>query len=127
MKKAAVAIAVIVVLAVAGVSYAHMWGWGGGPAYGPGYMMRGYFSAEDQKLLDETVDLRKDLHTKRFELREALRKGEYEKAETIEKEIAKLEDKLYDKVGTRTGRRYGRGFGRGPAGGTWFCPGPYGW
>lgn len=120
MKKAVITLAVIAILSIAVLSYAHMWGGGYSVGYmmSPGYMMKGIYSPTNQKFLDETADLRKNLHTKRFELEEALRKGEYERAEGIEKEIIELEDKLYEKGG----KRYSR-FG----GGRWSCPRPCGW
>jgi hypothetical protein len=151
MKKAAIALAVIAALAVGGAAYAHQWGggpgWFGGGAggygqgcgpqgYGPGPrrfgpMMRGAFGPEDQKLLDETADLRREAHAKRFELREALRKGEYEKAEAIDKELDGIEGKLSEKLqplkGKRSGRDFARRGGYGPGYGQGYgCPGPCG-
>lgn len=122
MKKALAVLVAIGLLALGGAAFAHMWGDGeGGHMRGPGYM-RGM----DQKLLDETADLRKEIHAKRFELGEAARKGEQEKAEAIEKDLDKLEDKLYEKVGPRkAARMYGCGGpGSGPGGGG--CSGPCG-
>jgi hypothetical protein len=91
MKKLIAAIAVVSILAVGAIAYAHGNGaWGGGHMGGQGYgghmggqgygghmmgqaygghMMGGYGSGygTDQKFLDETTDLRKELHNKRFE------------------------------------------------------------
>ena len=134
MRKTMVVFATLAVLLAGAVAYA---GWGGGPG-GGGPMMRGGFSAEDQKLLDETADLRKDMHLKMFEFREAMRKGEYQKAEALEKEIEAISGKLEAKLGPdaeklgpgskRAGRGgYGRGYGRGYAGGGYgSCDGPCG-
>ncbi|RME65041.1 MAG: hypothetical protein D6778_06935, partial [Nitrospirae bacterium] len=92
MKRLVVLVAVLAVMATVGLAAAHGPWWGGGPramgAYwgmGPG-MMGGYGpgyctgpgscfgpQAYDQKFLDETRDLRKQLHEKRFEYFEALR------------------------------------------------------
>lgn len=127
MKKAVIALTVVALLSIGVAAYANMWGWGGG--WG-GPMMRGAYSAEEQKALDETYALRKDLHEKRFELMEAMRKGEYEKAEAIEKEITGQEEKLYEATGNIAGARSpnyakgrpGRGWGR--CGGDYGCPGP---
>lgn len=104
MKRALLIIAAVaLVLATAAVSSA-MWG------------MRGSYTQEEQKFLEETSELRKDLHAKKFEFREALRKGEYQKAENLEKEIeaaeAKLEEKA-GKAGVKTGRGH-KGHGMGP-------------
>lgn len=59
-----------------------------------GQMMRekGY----DQKFLDETAGLRKELHTKKFEYFEAIRNPKTEPAtiSKLEKEIRELKDKI---------------------------------
>jgi Spy/CpxP family protein refolding chaperone len=103
MRKALVAVLVIVMVSVAAVSYAHMRGGGGG--YGSGYGMSRGGNEVDQKKLDETYDLRKTFHDKKFEYREALRKGDEEKLEALEKEIEKLKEELYEKTGmTRGGK-----------------------
>jgi hypothetical protein len=104
MRKALVAVLVIVMVSVAAVSYAHMRGGYGGD-YGGGYgMMRGGEEV-DQKKLDETYDLRKTLHDKKFEYREARIKGDEDKLEALEKEIEKLKEEIYEKTGmTRGGK-----------------------
>jgi hypothetical protein len=140
MKKIFAVVAAVALLSIAAVASAHMMGWGGGPGYGgpgcggqgygPGYGMRmhgwgpGYaLSDEDRKLLDETADLRKELFSKRFDYREALRSGDDKKAEAIGKDMEGLQAKLREKLGPG----FGGGYGMGPArGGGWQCPGPYG-
>jgi hypothetical protein len=69
---------------------------GMGPGRGYGYGR----SEECQKYLDETSDLRKQLHTKRFEYSEALRnpKTKPESLVKLEKEIYELQDKIYKKA-----------------------------
>ncbi len=116
MKKAIIALIAIGILSVGAVSYAHMYG------SGPG---RGYQGAESGKFLDETADLRKELHEKTFEYREAYRAGDEKKAEALEKEITGLQEKLLDKAGDAGvfAGRGRRGFGPGGYG----CQGPYGW
>lgn len=139
MKKTVAVVAVVALLSIAAVASAHMWGWGGGPGYGghmrggygPGYggYMRGWgpgtLSEDDQKLFNETADIRRDLHEKKFDFREAWRAGDKEKAEAIEKEIDALQEKLSAKLGPEFGGKYSRGYGRGFGPGQ--CSGPYGW
>ena len=105
MRKVLVALLVIVMVSVAAVSYAQMRGGYGGPGGGGGYgMMRGGEEV-DEKTLDETYDLRKTLHDKKFEYREAMRKGDEDKLEALQKELHKLKDELYEKAGiTRGGK-----------------------
>ncbi|MDP2166738.1 MAG: hypothetical protein Q8J64_00210 [Thermodesulfovibrionales bacterium] len=127
MRKTAIALSVLALISIGAVSYAQMWGddqgWGGP-------MMRGQYSQQDQKLLDETADLRKEMHAKRFEFKEALRKGLYEKAEAVEKELEALREKLEAKGLKADGRPgMGRGEGRGKGCGSgrgMDCPGPCG-
>ncbi|MCK5505215.1 MAG: hypothetical protein KAJ10_08635 [Thermodesulfovibrionia bacterium] len=71
-----------------------------GSGMGRGMMGYGYNSEEFRKYLDETVDLRKKLHNKRFEYFEAFRNSET-KRETImklEKEILDLQWEIYEKA-----------------------------
>lgn len=100
---------------------------GYGPCYcgGPGYMT-GYGPGAcegpfgyDQKFLEETRDLRKQLHEKRFEYFEALRNPETSKEtiEKIEKEITELQQKIYEKA-PKTAFRGGAGVFGGPG---WCC------
>ncbi len=88
----------------------HMWG-------GPGMHMQGYgaWNKESRKFLDETVDLRKDMHAKMFDYREAWRRGDEEKAKALEKELDELGKKLDEKAGDMGLRRGypGRGYGPG--------------
>jgi hypothetical protein len=63
-------------------------------------MMWGYDAKTYQKHLDDTVNLRKDLHNKKFEYSEALRKPDT-KRETIlniQKEMQELQKKIYEKT-----------------------------
>lgn len=109
-----------------GPGYGPGQGYGCGPGYG-GHMRGwgpGALSEEDQKLFNETADLRRDLHEKKFDFREAWRAGDKEKAEAIEKEIEALQEKLSAKLGPEFGGKYGRGYGRGFGPGQ--CTGPYG-
>jgi hypothetical protein len=79
----------------------HMMGRGmmGGYGMGHGMMGSGYYGKQYQKFLDETVDLRREIHNKRFDYFEAVRNTDTER-ETIlkmDKEIRALQDKLYEK------------------------------
>jgi Spy/CpxP family protein refolding chaperone len=128
MKRLIVLLAVLAVVATVGLAAAHGpgWGpgargWGMGPGWmmgvGPGYMMGwgpgacfgpyGY----DQKFLEETRDLRKQLHDKRFEYFEALRdpKATPENIEKLEKEIFELQQKLFAKAPRDAYRGFGPG------------------
>jgi hypothetical protein len=152
LRKAIIAIGVIALLAAGTAAYAHFgggYGYGGGygghmgPGYGGGYghmgpgyghMGPGYGygwegdDEERQKFLEETADIRRELHEKKFDLREAYRTGDEAKAEAIEKEIDELRDKLAEKGGFKKGKKRGYGRGYGPrAGGYGYCGGPYGW
>lgn len=130
MKKVLAGVTVLTLLAIGAIAYAGPGFWGGGHMMGPGYggygmgygygghMMepgyRGHMQERaggyDQKFLDETAGLRKELHSKRFEYFEAVRNPET-KPETItklEKEIGGLQDKIHEKA-PRTAGRYGYG------------------
>ena len=141
MKKLLIAFMAVSVLALGTAAYAHMWGgpgwgggqhmWGGGPGYGagPGYgpgpgMMYGRGDKESRKFFEETADLRKELHNKMFEYREARWAGDEEKLEALEKEIGELRAKVYEKADasgiTKRSGRGGYGYGSGPGG----CGGP---
>lgn len=69
-------------------------------------------SEENQKFLDETSELRKELHNKRFEYMEMSRNSDtsVESISKLEKEIYGLEDKIREKAPrTATGKAgYGR-------------------
>jgi len=68
--------------------------------YGMGFGMWGYNAERYQKFLNETADLRKELHNKRFEYFEALRnsKTKTETVTELEKEIQELQGKIYEKA-----------------------------
>jgi hypothetical protein len=112
MKKVVVSLAVVAVLALSALAFAHGPGWwGGGHMMGPGMYATGWNCGGgpgacfgpygyDEKFLNETRDLRKQLHEKRFEYFEALRDPNT-KPETItelQKEIFELQQKLYEKA-----------------------------
>lgn len=129
MRKALIALLAIGILSTGAVAYAHMWG----PGTGPGW---GYQSDEGKKFLDETAELRGELHKKMFEYREAWRTGDEKKVTALDKEISGLQEKLYDKAreaGISTDRGFGGGFGpgmmwgygRGSGPGGYGCQGPY--
>ena len=65
-----------------------------------GFGRNGWTSEQNQKFLDDTVELRKEMHNKRFEYREALRnpKTTRQQLSKIEKEMIDLRDKIYDKA-----------------------------
>lgn len=95
------------------------WTGGRGPCgQGTGYMMGGYYkNVETQKLLNETVAQRRELHAKTFDYREAMRTGDFEKAGKLEKEIDALEETLEKTLGERPyGKEHARGYGRGTEG-----------
>ena len=109
MKKVIAGIALIAFIAVGALAYAHGPGRGGGQMMGPG--TRGY--APDQKFLEETADLRKDLHNKKFEYFEARRNPETsdETVKKLEKEMYELQTKIREKAPARAYGGYG-GHGR---------------
>jgi hypothetical protein len=80
------------------------YGTGTGMMHGMGMMgtgMVGYGNVETyRKFLNETVDLRKEIHNKRFEYFEALRnpKTKPETITKLEKEIQELQNKIYEKT-----------------------------
>jgi len=126
MKKMIIGVAVALIFAVGAFAYAHgpgndgrggghMMGQGyGGHMMGQGYgghmMGQGYGghmmaregagSEENQKFLDETSELRKELHNKRFEYMEMNRNPDtsVETSSKLEKEIFELEDKIREKA-----------------------------
>jgi hypothetical protein len=123
MKKTIVALTVIAVLGFAGMALAHgsgygygghMMGYGGGHmGYGSGYGGHmGYgpgYSDESKEFLEKTADLRKKMHSKRFEYSEALRAGDEKKAEKLAREL----DELGEKIHKDAPRSFKRGYGRG--------------
>jgi len=82
----------------------------GGPGYGRGMMGPRGFQG-DEEFLNETADLRKQLHDKRFEYFEKARDPKVD-----EETLAKLEDEidgLRDQIREKAPRRgYGRGWRR---------------
>jgi len=112
MKTFIAGLAVTSLLVLGAMAYAHgpgAGGWGGGNMMGQGYgghmmgsMMGwgGQGAGPDTKFLDETADLRKDLHEKRFEYFEASRNSgtDTETLAGIEKEIYGLQSKIRDKA-----------------------------
>ncbi|MEW6410333.1 MAG: hypothetical protein AB1488_09540 [Nitrospirota bacterium] len=74
-----------------GFGYGHM-------GYGSGYTTT--TSPEYQKFLDETATLRKELNSKRFELRELYRQRTPDTAKitALQKEIVDLEGKIQEKA-----------------------------
>ena len=146
MKKFIALLAALTLLSIGAMAFAHGGGYGGGYGGGPGYGCggpgygggcgggpghggyKGRFAdtEEGKKFLEETADLRKKIHDKKFDLKEAYRKGDEKKAAKIEGEIDKLREKLYEKAekaGINKKRGYGRGYGRGH-GGCGSCGGP---
>lgn len=163
MKKALIAIITLGLLSAGAVAFA---GWGGpgygpgacggpgyggaygpgscgGPGYGPGW---GGGPATDvnpekaRKFFEETADIRKALHEKMFDYREAYRAGDEKKAEALEKDITELREKLYEmakdagiSAGWESGPRsgygpgarggWGGGYGPGNCGGPGYGPG----
>jgi hypothetical protein len=131
MKTLLVGITIVSVLALGTLAFAHGFGgWGGGnmmgQGYGGGHMMGpgygghmggwaspGYGTGQtDQKFLDKTADLRKDLHDKRFEYFESRRDpGTTTKTlAKLEKEIYELQEKIYEDA-PRTPYRDRGGYG----------------
>ncbi|MGD2080525.1 MAG: hypothetical protein PVJ36_05295 [Nitrospirota bacterium] len=135
MKKVIIAIGIVALLAAGTTAFAHGWGSGQGAGYGghmwgggPGMMWGpGYSDEDSQKFLEETYDLRRQLHEKRFELREAYRLGDREKAEAAQQDLDKLYGELTEKGGFKRGP--GKGYGHGPRAGygPGYCNGPRGW
>jgi Spy/CpxP family protein refolding chaperone len=126
MKKVVIVLSCVAILAMAVTAFAHGPGWGRGYMMGPGFgnMWTGYGPGAcggpgaclreggyDQKFLDETVALRKELHQKKFEYMEAVRnpQADEKSLSNLEKEIGELQDKIHDKAPKGM---YGRGYGR---------------
>lgn len=119
MKRLLAVTAIVSILAVGAIAFAHGpgSGWGGGQMMGSGYgghMMGSGYGGQmtgrmgwggqgdgtDQKFLDETADLRKELHEKRFEYMEAGRDAGTTNDTTakLEKEIYGLQEKIREKA-----------------------------
>jgi hypothetical protein len=134
MKKVLAILTVVMVLSLGAIAFAQGSGYGGHMGYGyddhmgsgygghmmgPGYgdhmgyggHIMGRTGGYDQEFLDETADVRKELHQKKFEYMEAVRdpKTDEKTVATLEKEITELQDNLYAKA-----PRTARGFGYGP-------------
>ena len=111
MKKMIFVVTVALIFAAGGFAYSHGPGYngsGGGHMMGQGkgghMMARGGENVEDnQKFLDETRDLRRDLHNKRFEYMELTRNPDTssDALEKLEKEIFGLEDRIQEKAPRR--------------------------
>ena len=116
MKRLAVVLAVVSILAVGAMAFAHgTGGWGGnygghmGPGYGSHMMGQGFSgsmmgwggrnSGPDQEFLEETRELRREMHNKRFEYFEASRNPDTTRGDLVklEKEIGELQEKMYEK------------------------------
>ncbi len=128
MKKVLAVLTVVSLLAFGTFAFAHgTGGWGGGHMgyghggygmgygygghmMGPGYggHMYGQRGGYDQKFLDETADLRKELHNKKFEYFEAARNSETDNTTLtkLEKEIREIQEKISEKA-PRTAYRGG--------------------
>lgn len=123
MKKILAVITVVAVLSFGSLAFAMMGGSGGYGGYG-GHMMDGYggyggsggyggyggYGKADKEFLAKTVDIRRELNKKRFELEEAYRAGDEKKVSKLTREIEKLDEKLYEMAprGGSSGRGYGR-------------------
>lgn len=127
MKKILSGIAVLLIISAGALAFAHgPGGWGGhmkGPGYsghmaGSGYGgmfmgLSGRGNGTDQVFLNETADLRKELHNKKFEYFEARRdpKTTMETLSKLEKEIYEIQSMIREKA-PRTVNRGLIGFGR---------------
>ncbi|MEW6600257.1 MAG: hypothetical protein AB1499_04750 [Nitrospirota bacterium] len=114
MKKVLAGIAVLLIISAGALAFAHgpgrpgghMMGpgygtWMSGPGYGGMFMgMRARGGVSDQKFLDETVDLRKELHNKKFEYFEASRdpKTTLETLSNLRKEIYDIKSQIREKA-----------------------------
>jgi hypothetical protein len=115
MKRALITLTVVSILAFGAMAFAHGYGgWSGGHMMGPGYgghmmesgsrghmMDRGTRGFEtDQKFLNETTDLRKGLHEKRFQYFEARRNPDTttETLTELEKDIYELQENIHEKA-----------------------------
>jgi peptidoglycan hydrolase CwlO-like protein len=72
----------------------------GGYGMGPGMWGYGYQQKAFQKFLDETKDLRKELHNLKFEYFEAVRNpdSKAEDIDKLEKEMKELQKKIFEKM-----------------------------
>jgi hypothetical protein len=132
MKNLVLAAAVVSILAIGALAFAHgPGGWGGGnmtgPGYGGGHMMGPGYGGHmmspmggigsgygtDRKFLDETADLRRELHNKRFEYFEANRdpRTDAKTLAKLEKDISEMQEKIHEKA-PRTAYGGPGGYGR---------------
>jgi hypothetical protein len=100
MKKIFIGLIGLTFLLIAAAAFANPWGMMGGKS--------GQITAEQQKFFDETKEMRKAMHDKKFELMEAYRSGtpDEQKIDGLEKEIAGIREKIQDKakeLGVTTG------------------------
>ena len=123
MKKVFIGLTILALIAVGAIAYAQGPGcYGGkqvGPCYGYGYHMKGAGyggpmkgwkgAGYDQKFLDETVGLRKELNEKRFDYFEAKRNPNTDPGTVakLERELRELRDQLHAKAPQGKGRGYG--------------------
>lgn len=122
MKTFVIGLALISLLAVGAVVYAHNHGSGGGHRMGQGFdgmdMMGagcgsgqcGVENEESRKFLDETYSLRKEMHDKKFEYREALRNPDTTVATItkLERAIQSLKETIREKAPRDSQMRMGR-------------------
>ena len=104
MKKIIVGLIVVSFIAIGVLAYAHGPGlWGGKHMIGQGdggRMMELNVYGYDQKFLDETKELRKELHDKKFEYFEAARNPgtSVQVIAEIGKEVRELKQKIHEKA-----------------------------
>lgn len=122
MQRFVAGLALMALLAVGAVVYAHGPGSRGGRMMGQGFDGGGMMGAgcgsgqcrfqneEGRKFLDETYSLRKEMHDKRFEYREALRNPNTTIAEItkLEREIQSLKENIREKAPKDAQMRMGR-------------------
>ena len=100
MKKIFIGVIGLTFLFIAAAAFARPWEMMGGQTT--------EISAEQQKFFDETKEMRKAMHDKRFELMEAYRTGkpDEQKIDGLEKDIAGIREKIQGKakeLGVTTG------------------------
>jgi hypothetical protein len=122
MKKVLMSLTIVALFGIAAAVYAYDSGAEGQytcPGYGSGYgmmgpghggHMMGWRGGSNQKYLDETADLRKELHTKKFAYFEAVRnpKTDSETIRNLRNDISELKDKIHAKAPQGPNRGYGR-------------------
>jgi len=110
MKKILAVITVVAVLSFGSLAFAMMGGYGGMMGGYGGYDRNGDYGRADKEFLEKTVDIRRELNKKRFELEEAYLAGDEKKVKKLGSEIEKLDEKLYEMApkGAYSGRGYGR-------------------